>query len=99
MLTFGLGLIACFLNGYNWIYPIDDTYIHLSLTKKLVESGNWGISIDRFDSASSSPIFPLILAVGYWLWGDWQIYPFLLNLVFGTLTLRFLYQKWQEAGV
>ncbi|MEL7340819.1 MAG: hypothetical protein AAGM67_10060, partial [Bacteroidota bacterium] len=99
LLTFGFGLIAFFMNDCNWIYPIDDTYIHLALTRQLVEAGNWSISLNDFDSASSSPIYPLILAVGYWIWGDWQIYPFLLNLLFGGLSLRFLYRRWEEAGL
>jgi hypothetical protein len=48
-------------NGH--YYPLDDTYIHLSIARSLAEHGVWGIS--QFDpaAASSSPLFTVLMAV------------------------------------
>ena len=45
-----------------FIYPLDDTYIHMSIAKNLALYHNWGISANEFQSASSSILYTLLLS-------------------------------------
>ncbi len=66
-----LGLVmACTAAvGGEWVYPLDDTYIHLELAWRLVQDGTWGINPGAPSSASSSPMWSLLLAAGLLLLG------------------------------
>lgn len=43
-------------------YPLDDSYIHLSISHSLVEQGSLSVDPARFDFSTSSPLFTLVLA-------------------------------------
>jgi hypothetical protein len=45
-----------------YIYPLDDSYIHLAISKNLTEYNVWGITKYEFSSTSSSPFFTLIIS-------------------------------------
>src|SRR6185436_11296466 len=49
--------------GGVWAYPLDDTYIHLSLARTLVESGTWGLNPGEYAAATSSPGWALLLTL------------------------------------
>src|SRR6185312_12642286 len=70
-------LILCLIvirqNGI-FVYPLDDSYIHLSLARTLAFHHVWGIEPTAFASASSSPGWTLLLAAV-----DVLIGPHLLN--------------------
>ena len=42
-------------------YPLDDTYIHLAMSEQIAQ-GNYGINAGEFSAASSSILFPFLLA-------------------------------------
>jgi hypothetical protein len=44
------------------VYALDDPAIHLSLADNLLRHGTWGVEPGRFESASSSPLWTLLLA-------------------------------------
>lgn len=67
--------------GGKYIYPLDDTYIHMSISKTLAQSGTWGINKDVFASASSSPLFTVMLASLFLLFGINDNIPLVLNIV------------------
>jgi hypothetical protein len=68
-------------------YPLDDTYIHMAIAKHLVVNGYWGVSQNGFSSSTSSPLWTMLLAIIYKLFGvnDWA--PFILSFICGNLTI------------
>lgn len=48
--------------GGTMIYALDDPAIHLSIADNLVHHGTWGIEPGHFQSASSSPLWTILLA-------------------------------------
>jgi hypothetical protein len=64
----------------HWYYPLDDTYIGMSLSKHLVQFGVWGTST-KFASASSTPGFAVVLMVIYRLFGFSEYIPLIFGLV------------------
>jgi hypothetical protein len=97
-LALALGLLAALvgwalhtalaLTGGHFAYALDDPYIHMAIAKNLVRHGVWGTTaVGGFNSATSSPVWTLILAASYWLFGVNEIAPLVLNLVFAVLSL------------
>ena len=48
--------------GGTFMYPLDDTFIHMALARNLSYHGNWGMNPYEFASASSSVLYTLLLA-------------------------------------
>jgi hypothetical protein len=44
------------------VYPLDDAAIHLSIADTLVHHGTWGVVPGEYQSASSSPVWTLLVA-------------------------------------
>ena len=49
-------------NG-TFVYTLDDAYIHLTIGRTLAEHGVWGVSPREYSSASSSPLWTILLAL------------------------------------
>ncbi len=73
----------------NFTYALDDTYIHMSVAKNLVERGLWSVDGNSKSSPSSSPLWVLILAFFYKVLGKdiFLFVPFALNIIFILLSL------------
>jgi hypothetical protein len=50
--------------GGTFVYVLDDAAIHLSVADTLIHHGTWGVSAGSFESASSSPLWTLLVAGG-----------------------------------
>jgi hypothetical protein len=74
-------------------YPVDDTFIHLAIADNIANFHTWGISPHGFVSASSSVLYPLLLATCIKLFGVHAVIPFILNLIAGLVFLITLH-KW-----
>jgi hypothetical protein len=74
--------IVAYLGGH-LAYVLDDAAIHLSVADHLVHDGTWGVSAGRFESASSSPLWTLLVAPGTIVTPlrDW--WPLVLNVLAG----------------
>ena len=51
------------VNHGTFVYPLDDAYIHLDVSRNVALHGVWGISRQSFSGASSSPLWTLLLAL------------------------------------
>lgn len=69
----------------NFVFPLDDTYIHLAIAERIAHSANWGPSPFQFQFSSSSPAFSLILSAILPLFPKGEAPPLLLNALFGAL--------------
>jgi hypothetical protein len=70
----------------HWYYPLDDTYIGMSISKHLARFGVWGTS-SQFASASSTPGFAVLLTLFYKVFGFSEYIPLAICLVcaFGSI--------------
>ena len=59
-------------------YPLDDTFIHMTVAKNLALDHVWGITTNSFQSASSSPLYTLLLAGMFKVFGVHIIFPLLI---------------------
>lgn len=68
--------------GGEYVYPIDDTYIHIAMAKTLATDGTWGVEAGRLAFCSSSPLWTLVLGGLYAVVGVRETLPWLLALLF-----------------
>ena len=59
----GALVLALVVTGGRLVYVIDDPAIHLSIAGNLADHGTWGVEAGRFQSASSAPLWTLLLAL------------------------------------
>ena len=78
-------------NQGHLVYALDDPYIHMAIAKNFAQHGVWGITKYGFTSSSSSLLWILLLSFIYFLLGVNEITPFILNVIFATLTICLVY--------
>lgn len=81
------------------IYPLDDTYIHMSIAKNIALHGNWGISPNEFQSASSSILYTLLLSGLFKIFSVNTVIPFIINLVAGIVLLFVIQRRLQKEDI
>ena len=81
LIVFSLGQT----NGH-FLYTLDDPYIHMAIAKNFVTSGTWGVTQYEFSSCSSSPLWTFLISFFYFIFGTKIIIPFILNILFASLT-------------
>jgi hypothetical protein len=74
--------IVVYLGGH-LVYVLDDPAIHLSVADQLVHHGTWGVTAGRFESASSSPLWTLLVAPGTLVTPVRDWWPLVLNVLAG----------------
>lgn len=107
VITLCLLVITClhfYLNIFDnvgYVYPLDDTYIHLAIAKNFVNNCIWGVTLHDFSSSSSSPLFVLIISAIIFIFGNHSIIPFFLNIILAVslLYLIFFYVNHQSGLV
>ncbi|MBN3041263.1 MAG: hypothetical protein JW867_09035, partial [Candidatus Omnitrophica bacterium] len=75
------------LTGQKIIYTLDDAYIHMSIAKNIVLHGVWGVNSSGFTPSSSSPLWVLMLAVTYFVFGVKELAPGLFSIIFSILSI------------
>ncbi|MBL7975783.1 MAG: hypothetical protein JNJ85_12775 [Candidatus Kapabacteria bacterium] len=85
-------------NNGMFVYTIDDPYIHASMARNLAQHGTWGISPNAISSASSSPMWVLLLSVIY-LVTDSQLIPYAVNIVLAFVLLFVVHRYFLQHGL
>jgi len=85
-------LYSSILEGTNghFIYPLDDTYIHLSIAKHWAESGVPGINSGEFAYLTSSPLWTLILSSITLTGINIETVPFWINFIIGLVLIFYV---------
>lgn len=99
LVVFALGIIAVNMNQGNFVYILDDAYIHMSVAKNFVEHGVFGITRYEFSSSSSSLLWTGLLIFCFSLFGAKEMIPLLLNLLFASVFLLLLYKILHKQGI
>ena len=78
-----------------FMYPLDDTFIHMALARNLAFHGVWGMNPYAFASASSSVLYTLLLATLFKLFSVHVLIPFVINgiVAIGVLVVV---RRWLE---
>ena len=69
------------------VYALDDTYTHMAMARTVAEHGLWGCTPFHFGSASSSPLWVVLLAAVGVIAGVRDAAPMVLNVVFAVVSL------------
>jgi hypothetical protein len=77
-------ILALQRNRGHFVYGLDDVYIHMTIARNLALNGVWGVTPQHFSPASSGPLWTLLIAASYLLFGVNQYVPLILNLIVGT---------------
>jgi hypothetical protein len=78
-------------NQGHLVYALDDSYIHMAMAKNIAKYVVWGVDKYNFSSSSSSPLWLSSLALVYFLFGENEVSPFILNFIFATLIVLGIY--------
>lgn len=72
------------------VYGTDDAFIHMAMSKNLVQHGVWGVTQHAFTSSSSSPLWTLAIAVAYLFLGVNVFVPLIYNVLIAIALLFFI---------
>ncbi|MBS1493281.1 MAG: hypothetical protein JST55_07215 [Bacteroidetes bacterium] len=80
------------VNGYNG-FPLDDPWIHLTFAKNLAEYGSFSYFKNEMSTAgSTSPIYTVILAVGFLITKNEMVLSYTLGIIFLVLSGIWFYR-------
>ena len=70
--------------GWAWAYgepgfPLDDGWIHQTYARNLAHHGQWAFNLGEASAGSTSPLWSLLLALGYALRIDFRLWTFALG--------------------
>jgi hypothetical protein len=80
-------------------YPVDDTYIHMEIARNLAYHGNWGINPGEFNSASSSLLYTVLLALLFLVFSYHMLVPLLINAVAIILLIIYIWRWLTREGI
>lgn len=96
VISFLLAFIYVFsANSANGIlgFPLDDPWIHLTFAKNLVDYGSFSYFKNEMATAgSTSPVYTLLLAAGFFLTSNEMILSYSLGIAFLILSAIFFYK-------
>lgn len=90
-----------YYSGGVFTYALDDAYIHMALAKNLAQHGVFGATRFEFASASSSPLWTLLLALVFKIVGVREYIPLVMTILAsaGLVMLADRILRWYEVGV
>lgn len=90
--------IVLFVNSGQFVYVLDDPYIHMTIAKHLAFEGKWAMNQMDFASAASSPLWSLLIAGVYKLAGVTVYVPLILNILLSIAAIYALYLLLHRSG-
>lgn len=90
--------VLSYTNG-TFMYPLDDTFIHLTIAKNLALYHVWGTSSHEFASASSSILYPILLTTAIEIFGSKALIPFVLNFICAIILLVVIQKYLRKNGL
>lgn len=69
-----------------WGFPLDDSWIHQTYGRNLALHGEWAFILGQPSAASTSPLYTLVLALGYVLRVPYMLWAHLLGTLALTIT-------------
>jgi hypothetical protein len=69
------------LNYFSIGFPLDDAWIHQTYAKNLAEFGTWSYFLGESTVGSTSPLWSIILSLGYFLHVDPFLWTFLMEWI------------------
>jgi len=67
-------------------FPLDDAWIHQTYARNLATTGQWAFVPGQTSAGSTSPLWSLLLCLGYWLGVPYRIWAYGLGIVALGLT-------------
>src|SRR5512143_289108 len=64
-------------------FPLDDSWIHLTYARNLAERHEWSFQAGQLSAGSTSPLWTLLLALGFWL----HLGPYVWTYLLGEMVL------------
>ena len=69
-----------------WGFPLDDSWIHQTYGRNLALHGEWAFILGEPSAASTSPLYTLVLAVGYLFRIPYMLWAHLIGIFALTIT-------------
>lgn len=91
-------IVILLINSGQFVYVLDDPYIHMTIAKHLAIDGKWAMNQMDFSSAASSPLWSLLIAGVYMVTGAAIFVPLILNILFSIAAIYAVYGLLQKFG-
>lgn len=89
---------------YRFGFPLDDAWIHQTYARNLAWRGEWAFLPGQLSGGSTSPLWTMLLSIGYWLHLPFFVWTYLLGAAFlwgaawlGEMLLRRLLSFYRPA--
>jgi|DewCreStandDraft_1066081.scaffolds.fasta_scaffold02044_13 hypothetical protein len=73
-------------------FPLDDAWIHQTYARNLATTGRWAYDAGRVSAGSTSPLWTVLLSLGYVLKLDFRLWTYLLGFLALAATLGAVYR-------
>ncbi len=74
------------LSAGGWGFPLDDSWIHQTYGRNLALHGEWAFILGEPSAASTSPLYTLVLAVGYLFRIPYMLWAHLIGILALAIT-------------
>jgi hypothetical protein len=67
LIVLSIALVAIYAFVAKWGFPLDDSWIHQTYGRNLGLHGEWAFLLGQPSAASTSPLYTILLSIGYFL--------------------------------
>jgi hypothetical protein len=89
------GFLVASIMKYRSGFPLDDAWIHQTYARNLIKEGNWSFLAGEASGGSTSPLWTLVMSVGFIFGLDPRVWSYLVGmLIIGSIGVVAV--KWIE---